>query len=416
MKRMTIAIVAVLLMLPRLHAAKTQIKPDDLLAICGDSITEQKQYSVFIEDYLLMCRPDLNARTMQFGWGGEVSWGFLPRMDNDVLRYKPTIATTCYGMNDGGYAALSDERAKHYRQAMTDVVKKFKDAGARVVVGSPGCVDSTTFKFGVSPDDYNKTLASLRDVARQVAEENGCGFADVHQIMFDTMAKAKAKYGDKYPIAGNDGIHPGANGHLVMAYAFLKALGCDGDIGTITVDLGSNKATATQGHVVKSVESGAVTIESSRYPFCFFGDDKSPDATTGIIQFFPFNDDLNRFKLIVSGGNADRYKITWGETSKEFSAAALSKGVNLAAEFIANPFCKPFRDGEKSIRDQQNFETLMIKQLVHSLAQYKEMLPEDKSQFDQICDDAGKKDAKLMSSAREAVKPVTHIIKIEAAK
>src|SRR6478735_5650322 len=80
-------------------AAEPQIKSDDLLAICGDSITEQKQYSVFIEDYLLMCRPELNARTMQFGWGGEVSGGFLARMDSDVLRYKPTIATTCYGMN-----------------------------------------------------------------------------------------------------------------------------------------------------------------------------------------------------------------------------------------------------------------------------------------------------------------------------
>ena len=32
------------------------LKSDDLVAVCGDSITEQKDYSVDIEAYLLMCR------------------------------------------------------------------------------------------------------------------------------------------------------------------------------------------------------------------------------------------------------------------------------------------------------------------------------------------------------------------------
>src|SRR5436309_11296314 len=112
-----------------------------------------------------------------------------------------------------------------------------------------------------------------------------------------------------------------------MAYAFLKALGCDGEIGTITVDLAGNKATGSAGHEIKSVENGVVTIESSRYPFCFSGDPKSPDGTRSIIAFFPFNDDLNRFKLVVTGARSDQYKVTWGESSKEFSATELGKGI-----------------------------------------------------------------------------------------
>src|SRR4051794_31499987 len=90
--------------------AHAQLKPGDNLAITGDSITEQKQYSVFIQDYLLMCKPVENVRTMQFGWGGETSWGFLARVDNDCLQFKPTIVTTCFGMNDGGYGPLNPER------------------------------------------------------------------------------------------------------------------------------------------------------------------------------------------------------------------------------------------------------------------------------------------------------------------
>ena len=406
-----------LLVLPLSAHADPLLKQGDFVAICGDSITEQKQYSVFIEDYLLMCRPDLKTRAMQFGWGGEVSWGFLGRMDNDALRYKPTIATTCYGMNDGGYGPLTDERAKKYRESMTDVVKKFKESGARVVVGSPGCVDSFTFRKNTDQAAvYNKTLGQLRDIAREVASEQGVAFADVYQPMIDTMEKAKAKYGKEYPVAGNDGVHPGANGHLVMAYAFLKALGCDGDIGTITVDLSANKATGSAGHDVKGVHGGMITIESSRYPFCFTGDPKSPDATRGIIEFFPFNDDLNRFKLIVTGGNADRYKVTWDDESKEFSASDLSNGINLAAEFLDNPFSEQFQAVNDAVRAQQNFETPMIKSMIHDIPANASRIPDDRQLLEDMARSLVRVDAALSSAAAAKVTPITHTIRIEPAR
>ena len=116
-----------------------------------------------------------------------------------------------------------------------------------IVVGSPGCVDADTFG-GHNPERaamYNKTLAALRDIARDVALKQGVVFADVFDPMVTAMTKAKAKYGREYILAGGDGVHPDRNGHLVMAYAFLKALGCDGNIGTITVDLQGDKAEAS---------------------------------------------------------------------------------------------------------------------------------------------------------------------------
>src|SRR4051812_10503584 len=118
----------------------------DILAICGDSITEQKLYSVYIEDYLLMCRPRQKLRAMQFGWGGEVVGGFLGRMSN-VLRFPVTAATTCYGMNDGGYGPLTPDRAEKYKQGTRSIVDTFKKSGVRfIVVGSPGVVDSKTYR------------------------------------------------------------------------------------------------------------------------------------------------------------------------------------------------------------------------------------------------------------------------------
>jgi len=115
------------------------LRQGDRLAICGDSITEQRMYSRLIEDYLTMCEPELNVTVRQFGWGGERAAGLLARMTNDCLRFKPTIATTCYGMNDHEYRAYEDRIGQTYREKSTAIVEAFKTNGVRVVQGSPGC-------------------------------------------------------------------------------------------------------------------------------------------------------------------------------------------------------------------------------------------------------------------------------------
>ena len=60
--------------------SKLILKRGDRLAICGDSITEQKMYSRLIETYLTVCVPELKVTTRQFGWSGETAEGFLKRM------------------------------------------------------------------------------------------------------------------------------------------------------------------------------------------------------------------------------------------------------------------------------------------------------------------------------------------------
>ena len=398
-------------------AEEPLVRSGDMVAVIGDSITEQKQYSVFIEDYLLMCQPADKLRIAQFGWGGETAAGFAKRMKNDTLRFKPTLITTCFGMNDGGYGPLTKERADLYRQSQQQIVDKAKAAGVRtIVVGSPGCVDADKFRNPEQAAIYNKTLSELRDIAHEVAQSNGVAFADVHTPMIDAMTKAKAKYGKAYHVGGPDGVHPDANGHLVMAYAFLKALGCDGEIGKIKVDLGSNQATATDGHKVLSCANGTVELESSRYPFCFYGDPKTTGATSGITEFLPFNDELNRFTLTVENAPAEKCKVTWGASSKEFSKDQLAKGINLAAEFVENPFSEPFRKVEAAVREQQNYETPLVKKLVTKVPDFKQLVPQESAAIDQLAAGAIRHDQELFASAAAAVTPVKHTLVIEAIK
>ena len=396
------------------QAQGQRLNKGDRIAICGDSITEQKLYSVYIENYLLMCKPAADLRVCQFGWSGERAPGFRDRMANDVLWFKPTVATTAYGMNDGLYRPYTEETGKTYRDAMKAVVKKFKDAGVKhIVVGSPGATDPVFMTQGSIPKQYNPVLAKLRDLAKEVAQEEGVSFANVHDTMLDGQNKAKAKFGEKIPFSGGDGFHPGPNGQLAMALAFLKAMGCDGDIGTITVDLGAGKAEATEGHKVLSTSGGTVEVESTRYPFCFYG--KVDEASTrNAAEVLPFNEQLNRFRLVVKNAGADKLKVTWGQQTREFAAADLEKGINLAAEFVdGNPFSEPFARVEQKVKEKQNFETPLHKELMNKLPTFKRLVPGEQEAFEKIVAAAARRQAELADAASAAVTPVKHTLKIE---
>jgi len=400
-------------------AKASVLKKGARVAVVGDSITEQKLYSKYIETYLLACLPELDLRVIQLGWSGETAPGFANRMNNDLMPWRPDVVTTCYGMNDGSYKAYDESIGKRYAGAMADIVGRLKKSGATVVVGGPGVVDSKFFQGGgEKPKVYNANLQQLGALAKKIAEENGFPFADVHGAMLQAMEKSKPVLGETYDVGGKDGVHPGPNGQLVMAYAFLKAMGIDGRIGTITIDL-RGKASATDGHKLTGEETGKVELESTRYPFCFTGDDKSPGGTRSVLPYVPFNADLNRFTLVVKNLDAAKAKVTWGSASKSFSKEDLEKGVNLAAEFADHPFVEPFRKVESLVGAKQAFETGMIKSMITQFPRLVDSMGKDKSveaSVEALRKQLFETHEKLDASVRAAILPVKHTIAVAPEK
>lgn len=401
-------------------AGEAQLPPKARLAIIGDSITEQKLYSKYMETYLVACAGRSDIRVLQFGWSGERAPGFLARMENDLAVLQPTVATTCYGMNDGSYVPYNPQIGKTYEDAMKAIVAKFGEIGVKnVVIGSPGAVDTKFFSkpgfpTGKAADGYNDNLAHLRDIDRKLAQETGKAFADVHQPMVDAMAKAKAALGDSYDVCGSDGFHPAPNGHLIMAYAFLKGLGCKGDIAEINVDM-AGSATASDGHKVLSSGAGKVELESERYPFVLEGDAKSSGGTRSITPFLPFNEDLNRFVLRVKNLKGDKAKVTWGAQSKDFTKAQLEAGINLAAEFDQTPFDSAFKKYMQAVGAKQAFETGMIKDFVTKFRSYAADIkadPELGTALNTVKTRLGVRHAALEADARKSLTPVKHTITV----
>ncbi len=342
------------------------LKKGDRLAIIGDSITEQKMYSRIIETYLTACAPQLGVTVRQYGWGGETAEGFKGRMAADALRFKPTIATTCYGMNDHRYTAYDPKNGAWYRENQLAIVRAFKAAGARFVLGSPGCVGPKVPWSKAGSEEMNLNLCELRDIDIELARQEQVAFADVFWPMLTLGWKATNQFGAEYAIAGKDAVHPGWAGHVVMATAFLRSLGFDGDLGAFTVDLATGKASATAGHEVVSFKGGELSLKSTRYPFCAApGELKDDNSVRSGMALTDFNDRFNRLRLVVKNAPAKGCSVTWAGGSKTFGADQLAAGINLPAEFAKTPFDAAFKAVDEAVAKKQNYETRQIKTLFH---------------------------------------------------
>jgi len=387
------------------------LKPGDRLAICGDSITEQKMYSRIIETYLTACVPQMQITCRQYGWSGEKADGFARRMVNDVLRFRPTVATTCYGMNDHLYVPYTDEIGAGYVKNQREIVSRFKEAGVRVIVGSPGTIGSVPAwvkSANGTQEDLNLSLLRLRNHDVEIAGDMGVRFADVYWPMLTAGFTAQQLYGKDFMMTGKDGVHPGWAGQTVMAYAFLKAMGLDGDIGTLTWDATAGTATGSAGHEVLGAAGGGLKFKSSRYPFCLTpGDPTRDDAMPAAAALIPFHETLNRFRLVLTNATAPRYTITWGTVTKTFDKATLEKGINLAAEFPENPFAGAFENVSKAIFAKQDYETRQIKSLFHG--------PEGAAEPDLTAVLTEKVRAPLVDALAKSMVPVEHVLQVKPA-
>ena len=149
-----------------------------------------------------------------------------------------------------------------------------------------------------------------------------------------------------------------------------------------------------------------MTVQSARYPFCATGPADKADSIRSGMALVPFNQDLNRLMLVVKGGTANNYQITWGAANRTYSAAQLAGGVNLAADFEVNPFSEAFKAVDEAVARKQEFETTQIKKLFHSEA--------GKADMEKTVADSERDRAPLAAALKKAFVPVTHTLTITA--
>jgi len=338
----------------RAQAAGFAIHDGDRVVFLGDSITEQRLYTTYIEAYALTRYPNWKLTFRNVGWGGDTAWlrqrahpdesrlyaATGPALDSmvvdsvgrglgrDVLPLKPTFVTVKFGMNDHSYQAFRPDIFRAYERSQTEIAKVLGVNGARVTFLTPQPIEEK--RPDPDQDVRNQSLRKFSDGLQELAGKANAGFVDQFAPYLNVMLAERAK-DPKAFIGGGDAVHPGPAGQTLMAWAVLKGLGATATVSKAEIDAASRKV-KTEGCTVDNVTSagaGANTVSFDRLDEALpMPVDKRAEAA---LKLAPVLNELSQYTLRVTGLAEGSYVITIdGETAAKASAVELGQGINLS--------------------------------------------------------------------------------------
>jgi lysophospholipase L1-like esterase len=227
--------------------AAAELPPETRIVFLGDSITQAGGYVEIIEAALIAAEPGTERQVIRLGLASETvsglsepghAGGQFPRpalherLDRVLAKARPELVVACYGMNDGIYHPLSDERTQAFRDGILALRKKADAAGARIIHLTPPVFDPLPIKDHVLPagrevytqpyEGYNTVLDAYSEwlLGQRAA---GWSVIDIHGPMNAALAERRLSE-PQFTFAG-DGVHAGSEGHVLMARAVLDAWG-----------------------------------------------------------------------------------------------------------------------------------------------------------------------------------------------
>lgn len=223
----------------------------DRVVFYGDSITDQRNYTMMIETYVLTRYPNMHIVFTHSGWGGDrVSGGgggdIDVRLKRDVTAYSPTVVTIMLGMNDGGYKAATETSDKTFFDGyrhIYDVLKR-DDPAARVTLIQPSPYDDVTRvpAFPVMDGSaYNQVLVGYGKWIGEFAKDHNLTVADGNTDFVHMLERANKTDPSTAKEILSDHIHPSFGGALMLGEAVLKAWGARSVVASVAVHADGTK-------------------------------------------------------------------------------------------------------------------------------------------------------------------------------
>ena len=345
-------------------AAEFFIHDGDRVVFLGDSITQQKLYTTYIEAYALTRHPDWQLVFRNTGWGGDTAWlrqrshpdegklfaaepaaqqamvekAVASGLGRDVLPLKPTVVTINFGMNDHAYQPFRPDIFAAYVASQKELVKVLKQNGARVALLTPQPIEDK--KADPDKDVKNLSLRKFSDGLQVVAQEQGATFVDQFAPYMALMMQAREGHPEAR-IGGGDAVHPGPAGHTLMAWAILKQLGATPLVSSAAIKLGWWNRASVEHCSISNLKLAEGVLRFDRL-------DKAlpmpvdPRAVAAL-QLAPVLDELDRYELKVTGLKAASYAVTIdGEAVGIVTAAELAAGWNMAV--VGGPIAQQAQD------------------------------------------------------------------------
>lgn len=232
------------LVVSSLHAAPP-VAPGKRILFLGDSITFGATYIAYIDTAMILAEPGTKYDVISAGLSSETvsslsepghAGGKFPRptlharLDRVLAKAKPDLVVACYGMNDGIYMPLNEERFKAFRDGMTLLHTKVEATGAKIIHLTPPVFDPVPIKARVdNSGEPGKMFEHYNDVLDRYAEwlleqrTQGWSVLDLHGTIKAALTEQRKTNADF--TFSKDGVHPGDDGHKLMAQPVLDAWG-----------------------------------------------------------------------------------------------------------------------------------------------------------------------------------------------
>jgi lysophospholipase L1-like esterase len=324
----------------------------------GDSITAQRLYTRFVEDFVLTRYPDLHIRFINAGVpGDQVSGGYAGKMPERVVRdvqpFHPGMITVMLGMNDGWWGTESPQVDEYFKKGYGELLAALESAapGADLTLIRPSPYDEIT--HGTEFPLYSRVIDDLAmDVSSMAAQKQASGarkiyLADFHQTMIDALTEAKSKSPEVAALIIPDRIHPGEAGHWIMAADLLKTWHVDPIVSSLIVDAHAASeapiVVESRRTVVRKLVRTSLGLQWTQQ------DDDLPlpfdfnNALIHLLAEISKIGDLDREMLEVKGLTAGSYQLLIDDKVRAtFTASELNDGINLA--LIMTPMVDQARD------------------------------------------------------------------------
>jgi lysophospholipase L1-like esterase len=345
-----LSLLALVLFASGASGADFLIHDGDRVVFLGDSITEQRLYTTYIEAYALTRHPEWKLWFRNVGWGGDTSWlrqrshpdetklfaadaaaqeqmvkdAVGRGLARDVLPLKPTFVTVKFGMNDHSYQPFRGDIFKAYVRSQTEIAEVLKANGARVAFLTPQPIEDK--RPDPDQDVRNQSLRKFSDGLREVAEKEGAAFVDQFDPYMKILLRERAQHPNDF-VGGGDAVHPGPIGHTVMAWAILKAIGAPALVSSVEVDSKAKQVKTEQCQVQNlQINAGKLSFDRVDQSLPMPIDERAQPA----LQLAPILQDLDRYELRVTGLPTGDYELSIdSEPAGKTSSDDLEKGWNI---------------------------------------------------------------------------------------
>lgn len=322
-------------------------KANDRVLFLGNSITEGGYYHSYIWLYYMTHFPNLPLHIYNGGIGGDCVSHMNFRFDTDIKVKKPTYLICSFGMNDSGFDGYNQSGSKEYaakqlhsaRSAFETLQQKIlaeKTIRSVVLLGSPPYDENVKLEGVEVLHGKNETIKRIIDMQSEVANNRGWGLVNFNPLMCE-LNKRVQHSDSTATFCGGDRIHPDKDGHMIMAYLFLKAQGLAGkEVAYFHINANNRKVMDERNCRISHLKQNETTLsfkylaKSLPYPI-----DTIPRwGTTGTvrdaIKQIPFMQEMDQEVMKVVGlSGLFRVSID-GVDIGNWNGNELDRGVNLA--------------------------------------------------------------------------------------